>query len=110
MFRTILVPQDGSPLAERALPFATRVAREGGPLILVQAAPNVAYRLEVEEPMTSLAERLWKAGVAVETHVRVGDAGEFVVDAARAWDADLIVMSTHGRSGLGRWLFGSVAD
>jgi nucleotide-binding universal stress UspA family protein len=110
MYPTILVPYDGSALAERALPFAVRLAREGGRLVLVQAAANVNYRLEVEEQMAILAERLWKAGIAVETHVRLGDAGEFVVEAARTWEANIVVMSTHGRSGLGRWIFGSVAD
>jgi nucleotide-binding universal stress UspA family protein len=115
MFRAILVPHDGSPLAEVAVPYATAIARSAhGRLIVIQAARDPVSKRHAELELAVLAERLWKSGIAVETHVRdaddANDAGDFIVGAVPAWEADLVVMSTHGRSGLGRWLYGSVAD
>jgi nucleotide-binding universal stress UspA family protein len=108
---TILVPLDGSALAEYALPYATRLTRAGGGrLVLVRAAADGPERLQAETELTAVAERLFAAGLPVEAHVRPGPAGEAVIAGVRAWEAGLIVMATHGRSGLGRWLYGSVAD
>ncbi|HLG94168.1 MAG TPA: universal stress protein, partial [candidate division Zixibacteria bacterium] len=51
----------------------------------------------------------WKS-VKAQLMVKVGPAADVIIDYARSRRADLIVMSTHGRSGLGRWAFGSIAD
>jgi nucleotide-binding universal stress UspA family protein len=119
----ILVPVDGSALAERALPYAIQIARAtGGLLTLVRATwiypfefaesradlPPGAER--VVEELADAAARVRHAGATVETHVGFGDAPYVIREAARGRGADLIVMSTHGRGGLGRWVYGSVAE
>jgi nucleotide-binding universal stress UspA family protein len=118
----ILVPLDGSELAERALPYATRLARAvDGRVTLVRASwvypfqyaqdtdelPRDAQR--VTEELADAAATLRRQGVAVETHLASGEPHKVIEDAARGRRADLIVMSTHGRGGLGRWVYGSVA-
>ena len=66
---------------------------------------------EAEEYLKAVAERLTRDGVRnVETSVWYGPAASAIVDAARLRKVDLIVMSTHGRSGLGRLILGSVAE
>jgi nucleotide-binding universal stress UspA family protein len=107
---TILVPLDGSALAERALPYAVHLARAaGGRLVLIRATPAAA-RDDAEAALAATAQRLVAAGAPVESQARTGEAGAVILEAARAGGADLIAMATHGRSGLGRWLYGSVAD
>jgi nucleotide-binding universal stress UspA family protein len=49
-------------------------------------------------------------GIAVRSEVLLGQPAEEIIDYAKDQDADLIVMCTHGRSGLGRWIFGSVTE
>lgn len=125
MFSTILVPLDGSALAERVLPFAVRLARAAkAKLALVRAGvPSKGYfpspgdtgsalARQAESELLAVAETLRKDGVAVETLIYYDDedVARAVVQAAGEAGADLIVMSTHGRSGVGRWVYGSVAD
>ncbi|MBI3634829.1 MAG: universal stress protein [Candidatus Rokubacteria bacterium] len=121
---TILVPLDGSALAEAALPTALGLLAEqpGTTLLLLRAAEAttmlgdpVAAQVDVvreaEEYLKTLAARLstWKAP-KVETAVWYGAPAPAIVEAARVANADLIVMSTHGRSGIGRLVLGSVAE
>ena len=113
--KTILVPLDGSRLAERALPIAVTLARAAGSrLVLVHATCTIDESLNKEPPLDAAVERVQAAGVKAEPlvcHPECAEqAGEAICEAARVSQADLIVMSTHGRSGLGRWLYGSVAD
>jgi nucleotide-binding universal stress UspA family protein len=108
---TILVPLDGSVLAEIALPYAARLARAaGGRLVLVQAVPDATGSAPADATLAAAAERLLADGFPVEAHARGGEPGPAIVEGARAWGAGLIAMGTRGRSGLGRWLYGSVAD
>ena len=122
-FKTILVPLDGSPLAESALTRAAALAKDGAQVILVRAAEahtlpmsdaaeaQVMVVREAEEYLGGVKARLEKAGVArVETSVWYGPPADAIVEAARFRRADLIVMSSHGRSGLGRLVLGSVAE
>jgi nucleotide-binding universal stress UspA family protein len=122
-FKTILVPLDGSALAEGALPRATALAREGAQLILLRAAEahtlptadaaeaQVKVVREAEDYLAGVKARLAKTGVTrVETSVWYGPPADAIVEAARFRNADLIVMSTHGRSGVGRLVLGSVAE
>ena len=123
-FGTILVPLDGSALAEAALPKAVELAEvSGARILLLRAAqaqtlpgidPTEAQVRVVSEAETYLAEiqkRLAPQGhVKVETAVWYGPAAHAIVEAARVRKADEIVMTTHGRSGLGRLLLGSVAE
>ena len=128
MYKRVLVPLDGSPLAESVLPFLVQIA---GPMdmtivllrVLEPVAPVVfetgravpgadpeTRRRDAEEYLAPIAAGLRARGVETAWEIRVGRAEEQIVAGARAVGADLIAMSTHGRSGLGRLLFGSVAE
>jgi nucleotide-binding universal stress UspA family protein len=114
MLRNILVPFDDSALAERAFASATALARAGGArliLLYVRTAPDGVVRTVAD--LEGAADRLRDGGVAVEPEVYDADHGEIgraICQAALEWQAELIVMATHGRGGLGRLLYGSVAD
>ena len=122
--KTILVPLDGSILAESALAPAVDLAREhGATLVLLRAAEAhtrpMADPIEAqvqtvrgaEDYLAGLRGRVTQAGIAgVETSVWYGPPAEAIVEAARFRGADLIVMSSHGRTGLGRLVLGSVAE
>ena len=122
-FHRILVPLDGSALAESALTQAMNLAEGGATLMLVRAAEacrlpgvdpteaQVQVVREAEQYLDEVVARLRRqGGTKVETSVWYGPADAAIVDAARTRHADLIVMSTHGRSGLGRLIVGSVAE
>ena len=120
----VLVPLDGSPLAEQALARALDVAEGGNPtLLLLRAAEasgwpgldpteeQIRVVHEAEEYLSAVQARLADRGVRkVETSVWYGPPASAIVEAARVGKADLIVMTTHGRSGLGRLIMGSVAE
>jgi nucleotide-binding universal stress UspA family protein len=121
--KTILVPLDGSRLGEEALGAAIGVVRSGAKLLLIRAVEahgspftdrNEAQAAVVREAvlyLAGVADRMRRVGVTdVETSVWYGAAVEEIADAARLRKADLIVMSTHGRSGLSRLVLGSVAE
>jgi nucleotide-binding universal stress UspA family protein len=125
----VIVPLDGSEIAERALPFAVDFARDygrpllllrvAGPVLLLGAGPET-YRLTRQALMTEedearrylagVRERLAEhAGIRAECMVRQGDPAEDIIRTAEAHPGSLIVMSTHGRGGVARALLGSVA-
>jgi nucleotide-binding universal stress UspA family protein len=120
----ILVPLDGSTLAESAIPKAVDLAKDSpsASLMLLRAAEapvltgdpieaQIAAVREAEEYLEGLAARLKEHGFTdVTTSVWYGPPAPAIVEAAQVAKADLIVMSTHGRSGLGRLLMGSVAE
>jgi nucleotide-binding universal stress UspA family protein len=120
----ILVPLDGSTLAEAALGKAQELgAPRGSGLVLLRAAEartlpgidptdaQVAVVEEAEAYLARVAARLGETGVKdVRTSVWYGSPASAIIEAARLHKADLIVMSTHGRSGLGRLVLGSVAE
>ena len=121
--KTVLVPLDGSNLAEEALAPAIGFARNGAALVILRAAearatpftdPNEAQIAVVQEAelyLASVADRLRRVGVTnVQTSVWYGAPVEGIADAAKFRNVDLIVMSTHGRSGVGRLVLGSVAE
>ena len=120
MLRTIFVPLDGSPLAEHALPFATRLAEvTSARLVLCRIVPvriieppadDLALAHEARTYMEGVAGPLTAAGRRVETITQWGDPAACIVDEVQSQQADIVVMATHGRSGPGRWVYGSVAD
>ncbi len=117
MFDRILVPLDRSALAERAMPYAIALARAvNGHIALLHAIPSgiALHRGEAEldaaARLDELADQLRHQGIRVDARTVPGTAAEAIVAAAGRAHTDVIVMSTHGRSGLGRWLYGSVAD
>jgi nucleotide-binding universal stress UspA family protein len=122
-FGRILVPLDGSECAENILPKVEKLAAD---LKASVALLRVAYAhtfpgvdpteaevkvvRESEEYLGKIEERLKAKGFSVDSHVRYGIEAEEILDHAAQKDIDLIAMSTHGRSGVGRWLLGSVAE
>jgi nucleotide-binding universal stress UspA family protein len=123
MLHTILVPLDGSELAAQALPYAAALAGSAGmKLVLMRALPlqesgkPVDDQEETPTDLTLAAAVLKTMGVSAETvvhriqHGHASDIAEAISTVAAEQYAELIVMSTHGRSGLGRWLYGSATD
>lgn len=120
----ILVPLDGSVLAEQALTKALDVVEGGEPtLLLLRAAEastwpgvdpteeQIRVVREAEQYLAAVQARLAAKGLRkVETSVWYGPPASAIVEAARVANADLVVMTTHGRSGLGRLILGSVAE
>lgn len=115
MSRPVVVPLDGSPLAEHALPYAIALARSlGTRLILVHARQSAALPEPGAPDLDAVARRVRDDGVEADIHVcqmaRAEEAGRAILQAATELGASLIVMATHGRGGLGRMVYGSVAD
>ena len=100
MTQPILVPLDGSQLAEQALPYAQKLAEPGCQLILLEVGQD--------DDDLGLLDRHADSCARLET--AVGDPAEQILQVARDLNVGLIVMTTHGRGALGRWAFGSVAD
>lgn len=125
MFRKFMVPLDGSELAERALPYAIRLAHAGqGRIILVRVAlapppmtiDGAGWERDQREAI-NVAERYLATiavsladQVPVETVVPYGRPAAQILDQVRQLEADGVVMATHGRTGLAHLLYGSVAE
>jgi len=129
MIKKILVPLDGSELSASALSFVVDLAKPlkasitlfhavVPPVLTYPGAEAIGFDARVLEEMeagarnflTSAAGDLTAKGVPTDVVVTVGNATDGIVDAADSGGVDLIVMSTHGRSGIGRLVLGSVAD
>lgn len=128
-FHRILVPLDGSPLAEQALEPARGIAEtmSAERLLLLRVVSvdflltsreleplhdeiEATARREAESYLRQVRERLAAPGVPIEVEARSGPVAESIIDCAHEHDVDLIVMSSHGRSGISRWVYGSVAE
>lgn len=126
MIKKILVPIDGSDLAAKAIPYAEEVAdKYNAELILVWVLhPLLHFSEEAIEFYEAIREVEHDAAktylrtapfsphkLHLQTHTKIleGPVAQTIIDMAREEAVDLIVMSTHGRSGLGRWVYGSVA-
>ena len=120
---SIMVPLDTSEVGRSALPRAEEVARAlGQPLLLVTVADEDTIRaieelarIEGKDPIDvlelNLRSRARSVGVPAETDLLPGDdPAAAIVDRAHRPDVDMIVMATHGRTGLSRWRLGSVAE
>ena len=124
MYEKILVPLDGSQLAEVALPYAEELAgRLDSEIILIyvsESAENPNYYMyqlyiqQIVEATKHAAEKYHGKpegkSIKVESAILVGHPAEEIVDYADKEDIGLIVIATHGRSGIKRWALGSVAD
>uniref|UniRef100_A0A831TAJ4 Universal stress protein n=1 Tax=Thermorudis peleae TaxID=1382356 RepID=A0A831TAJ4_9BACT len=111
MFGTVLVPLDGSELAEAALPYAKAIAEKTGAVLhLVRVVPIDAPPDEAAEAREYLSRLAGRLGDRVQLSVRYGHPAAEIIDLAQELADPIIVMTTHGRGGLGRWLYGSVAD
>jgi nucleotide-binding universal stress UspA family protein len=117
MYRRALVALDGSPEAEAIVPFLADIA---GPLdlqvTLLSVLPPGALddaerrRVDATEYLAPLAIELRGRGIRAQTAVRHGEPADEILAAALEAGADLIALTTHGRSGLRRILVGSVAE
>lgn len=135
MYQHILVPLDGSELAESVLPHVEALAKRLGAEVLLVRAANLpasvlaegeplgaplptdlfeeALQAEVDdakEGLTRVADRLKAAGLTVTWEVLEGEAARAILESAHKHGCDLIAMATHGRSALPRLVLGSVAD
>ena len=128
MYKKILVPLDGSHLAEEALPHAQALAKsEGAEIVLLRVPvtptlqfaardPTIANMIikdmeeETEKYLDGEVSKMKSEGTKVSSVSRDGPVPDTILDVAKETQADVIVMSTHGRTGVQRWLMGSVAD
>lgn len=126
MYHHIMVPLDGSELAECVFPHVETIAAGCGVskvTLITGLEPfhltrSEEVRKEMESFGVSAAEnylsqvmnRLSLGNVTLQAEVIVGPLVESLVDYASGNDVDLIVIATHGRSGIGRWVWGSTAD
>ncbi|MDQ2717452.1 MAG: universal stress protein [Chloroflexota bacterium] len=130
MFKRILVPLDGSTWAERAIPAAARIARAtGGTIVLLQVVnPPMDYTASLAQPVV-LAEPAMEAEIAeanryladlvetalpktIDTKIEVisGSAAPTILGTIEEQQIDLVVMCSHGNTGMKRWMLGSVAQ
>jgi len=130
MYQRILVPIDGSPTSERALQEAIKIAEGKAQLRLIYVVEQTypldaegyafidydalqeAVRSTGERALVQAAARVKSSGITAETALleNPGNAASVIDEEAIKWKADLIVIGTHGRSGLSRLLLGSVAE
>lgn len=132
MYKKILVPLDGSDLAECVLPHVESIAKGCGvqkvvylrivePLTVTSALGpyltehdmqniNSQNRAAAEKYLSQLAKQAKYGAVTIQSEVVVGNAADSIADYASKSGVDLIIMATHGRSGVSRWVWGNVAD
>lgn len=128
MYNTILVPLDGSKRAEKILPHVEALAMENGSKVLFLRAvrlPNIVdyeenemvlYRTEKEQHLRDAESYLLalkgdfqEKGINAEICISDGSIVKEIINCAEKKDADLIAMTSHGRTGLARAFYGSVA-
>jgi nucleotide-binding universal stress UspA family protein len=137
MYERILVALDGSEIAERVLPHVEALAKAFGSTVILLEVTTSPEKLMAElspgldvaspvlldpteildeehaaasEYLANVAGRLRGAGLTVQTDEQPGSVADEIVQRAHDLHADLIAMTTHGRTGLGRLVFGSVAE
>lgn len=125
MYDEILVPTDGSPAATAALDHAMNLAEtygarlhtlyvvDAGSFASIDAGSDMvvdALEEEGNRAVEEIRERAEAAGIETETHVDSGTAYRSILDYIDAEDVDLVVMGTHGRRGVERFLLGSVTE
>jgi nucleotide-binding universal stress UspA family protein len=128
MLKKILVPLDGSELAEVVLPQVEWLAKANdAQVVIVRVALNPATEFSMTDPtlagqmidtlesnaksyLNAVCKRLMGQGLKVGMQIAEGPIAESILQVAADEQIDLIAMSTHGRSGVARWLIGSIAD
>ncbi len=126
MYKRILVTLDQSELAEQALPHAAAIAQAMDAVVellsvvrvvdddLMRAAGAAfdweAQKQALQEYLDGIKARVEAEGLRCTTAIRQGDVAEEIIRYCGEIGRTLVVMSTHGRSGLGRWVYGSVTD
>ena len=123
MYKNIVLAYDGSKFSNKALQEAINIAKSSGGSLLILSVVDITDEFESEAPglTDKMTEKLLKsaqkalekavaAKVKAKVEVHVGDAYEMIVETARKKKADIIVMGSHGRTGLTRLLMGSVTS
>ena len=126
MFKRILLPLDNSKLAECVLPHLLAIAHICEPevqLLRVSEPFGVTARLRMIDPvdwqirkaeaesyLSGIAKRLQDAGIRVSTNLLDGKPAEQIIEVAHSWNADLVLMSSHGQSGISPWNVSSVVQ
>ena len=136
MYERILIPLDGSKVGEAALPMIEELISKLAPQLSVEVTllqivaqlshwvvagetgariPYTERELEILKKeaqgyLDKAGEALKSPGASVSTEVRFGSPADEIIKFSEEMNADLIAMSTHGRSGLSRWAFGSVTE
>ena len=121
MFKKILVCLDGSSFSEQALRYASEEATATGKKLVLLQVANIATTLPEPEQIAAekakaktylnkKAKSLKEMGIDAECVVIFGDPGRAIVDYAEKSGIDLIAIATHGRGGINRMVFGSVAE
>ncbi|MEZ4519034.1 MAG: universal stress protein [Chloroflexota bacterium] len=133
--RAIVVPLDGSRLAECALPIALSLLPPEGRLILVrvpeytetQAPIGAEYNMfwpevqntsemynqvhkDIEDYLSHVAERCRRDDIIIDIEIGEGDRAAAIIEIAKNKAADMILMTTHGRTGVSRWIIGSITE
>ncbi len=124
-FNKILIPLDGSELAEMALAPALALAEAlSAEIVLLRVVVPLSIKLdptlyqrvidrgqkEANAYLNSIQMRSHFSAVNLKSETVVGNAAESIINYAEENEIDLIVMSSHGRSGVERWVFGSVTE
>lgn len=113
-YQKILVPLDGSELAEKALPYTKTIAhlKKSEVVLFAVSITPAGYRRDrlLKSYLDTNAKKLASQGIKVSTAVAYGEAAEEIIGYADKNKIDLIVISTHGYSGIKRWVLGSVTQ
>jgi nucleotide-binding universal stress UspA family protein len=132
MYQKVLVPLDGSKLAECVVEHVKSIATgcQVPTVVLLRVVEPIGLRgylprgmaedtyrdaketaeIQAKNYLNQMAERLKAEGIAVETDIADGLPADEILSYAEGKEVDLIVMSTHGRSGVSRWFSGSVVE
>jgi nucleotide-binding universal stress UspA family protein len=113
-FKRLLVALDGSDFSERILPYVSVLAHSFGSEVLLLSVPEGStseqYRATIRSYLTGLAGELQALGLNVRTSVAGSVPARTIVATAESEMVDLIMLATHGRSGMARLMLGSVAE
>ncbi|HEX9880167.1 MAG TPA: universal stress protein, partial [Candidatus Binatia bacterium] len=124
-FKTCFVPLDGSPVGEQTLPHVEALSKALNiEVVIIRAYESMAQghvpfadsvkarmREEAEAYLKDKVRQLEERGIKRASYLLpLGNAAEKIVDITRAAPESLVVICTHGRSGIGRWVLGSVTD
>jgi nucleotide-binding universal stress UspA family protein len=125
MFQHLIIPLDGSRLSESVLPIAIQLAQklqaavtlvhviEKNAPVEVHGEPHLSNPEEAEHYLDEVERRIFPPGLRVNKHVHktaISNVTDSIVEHAREFKSDLIVMSVHGRGGMRKLLFGSIAQ
>jgi len=131
ILKKVLVPLDGSKESEAVIPHIEELASKlETEIFLLQVVPRIyqtiacdgydaiiptesdieSNRVLASNYLEKVAAKLQRKNVTVKSKVEIGIVSEEIIRLAEEMSVDMVAMSTHGRSGIGRWVFGSIAD